>query len=46
MRDSKEAGFNTKSKIKPKDLKTFGIMIEIKETLFLWLKFFVPREFQ
>ena len=37
-----------KSKIKSKDLKTFDIMIEIKETLNLWLKFFfvVPREFQ
>jgi len=33
-----------KSKIKPKDLKTFDIMIEIKETLVLWLNFVVPRE--
>jgi hypothetical protein len=40
MRDCKEVEFNMKSKIKPEDLKTFDIMIEIKETLVLWLKFF------
>ena len=41
MRDCKWARFNIKSKINPKDLKTFDDMIETKETLVLWFKLFL-----